>query len=532
MQPPSRPLPGAKTPNKRLVGLNARQREALAQVAHAHARGDLAGASANWLMASMEAPEHPEILRWAAQLHLADGDTPKAVAALRRAVEQRPDDPQLLVALGSALANEGDYEASLEPLRQAAGCTTQASDWLELAIAFDQQGQHAEALAAAEKTLGPTPQSSRARMMRARCLQAIGRISEAATEYRRVIANGTDAARAWFGLLDLKTEAITPAELHMLERAESLALDPDERSLLGFALGQALEAAGRFDEAFATLFRANRAAGGSRPWNPTAFSAQTSAITAACERITIDETCTRGTEVVFLVGLPRSGSTLFEQVLAAHPQVEGASELPWLERVLAQESQRRRLPLEIWAPQASAADWERLGQQYLAATAHWRRARPISTDKMPGNWRLAGAAMAMLPGAHFVDCRRDGVETGFSCFKQLFAPGLANWAFDFAHIAAYWKDYLAVAGRWSARQSQRFRTFHYEALVAEPETCIRALLEFCALPFEPACLTPHTANRAIRTPSSAQVRQPIRSGTARAERYASWLGSFRQRMET
>lgn len=528
---PPRATPAAKTPDKRLTGLNARQREALAQVALAHARGDLSSASANWLMASMEAPDHPEILRWAAQLHLADGNTAKAVVALQHAVEQRPRDPHLLLALGSALATQGENAAAFATLRQAAECTMQAADWMELSIAFDQQGQHEDALAAADKTLAQAPQTTRARLMRARCLQALGRIPETAAEYRRIIATGRDAERAWFGLLDLKTEAITPSELAALERAESLALEPYERSLSGFALGQALEAAGRFEEAFATLIRANRAAASTRPWNPAAFSAQTRAITAACGQITMDENSTRGAEILFLVGLPRSGSTLFEQVLAAHPSVEGASELPWLERILAQESQRRRLPLETWATQASAADWERLGREYLAATAHWRSTRPVSTDKMPGNWRFAGAAMAMLPGARFIDCRRDGVETGFSCFKQLFAPGLADWAFDFAHIGAYWKEYLATADQWNARQPERFRTFHYEALVAQPESSIRALLAFCDLPFDAACLSPHAAQRAIRTASAAQVRQPIRAGTARAQRYGAWLDPLRRWME-
>ncbi len=514
-----------------MAGLNARQREALTELAIAHAHGDSAKASANWLMASMDTPDHPEILRWAAQLHLADGEPAKAVAALRRALEQRPDDPQLLLALGSALATQGEDGIALAVLRQATACTVEAADWLELAIAFDRQGHHEDALAAAERTLARSPDATRARLMRARCLQAMGRIAEAATEYRRVIASGHNTARAWFGLLDLKTEAIAEPELAALERAERLAMEAEERSLLGFALGQALEAAGRCEEAFATLTRANRAASIARPWNPAAFSVQARAIVAACEQAVIDEDSTRGAEVVFLVGLPRSGSTLFEQVLAAHPQVEGASELPWLERVIAQESRRRRLPLEKWAAQASAADWQRLGQDYLAATARWRRERPLFTDKMPGNWRLAGAAMAMLPGAHFVDCRRDALETGFSCFKQLFAPGLADWAFDAGHIAAYWRDYLHASETWSARQPRRFRTFHYEDLVADTEAAVRALLAFCGLPFDAACLAPHAARRAIRTASAAQVRRPIHAGTARAGRYGALLDPLRHAME-
>lgn len=523
-------MSASKAEKKRLAGLSARQREALAQVAIAHARGDAASASTNWLMASLDGPDHPEVLRWAAQLHLADGDSVKAVAALQRALEQRPDDLQLLLPLASALASSGADEASMATLRTAGEHAAHAGEWLELAIAFDRQGHHDDALLAAEKTLLHTPGTTRARLMRARCLQAMGRITEAAEEYRGVIASGQDAARAWFGLLDLKTEAISAEELAALERAEQLAMDAEERSLLGFALGQALEAATRHEEAFATLQRANRAAATIRPWNPTAFSIQNQAILSACQQIAIDEDTTRGKEVVFLVGLPRSGSTLFEQVLAAHPQVEGASELPWLERIVSQESQRRRLPLGKWVTQASAADWQRLGQEYLDATARWRRQRPMFTDKMPGNWRLAGVAMAMLPGARFVDCRRDALETGLSCYKQLFAPGLADWAFDIGHIGGYWKDYLHTSDIWNARQPRRYRTFHYEDLIAGTEPSVRALLAFCELAFDERCLAPHATRRAIRTASAAQVRKPIHAGTARAARYGTLLDPLRKSM--
>ncbi|MCX7555843.1 tetratricopeptide repeat protein [Xanthomonadaceae bacterium JHOS43] len=527
---PSAASPVSKAEKKRLTGLNGRQRQALAELAVAHARGDAATASAHWLMASMDSPDHPEILHWAAKLHLAEGDADKAVAALRRALEQRPDDLQLLLALASPLAAQGRHEEALDVLRHASTCTEEPTEWLALAIAFDQQGHHADALMAAERTLKMAPNTRRAQLMRARCLQAIGQIADAAAEYRRIIATGKNAARAWFGLLDLKTEVLPPPELAALEQAERLAMDEGDRSLLGVALGQALEAAGRFDEAFAALIRANRAAAITRPWNPVAFSVQTRDIVAACEKLAIEDDATRGAEIIFLVGLPRSGSTLFEQVLAAHPQVEGASELPCLEQVIAQESRRRRAPVERWAADADAADWQRLGQEYLATTTRWRRQRPISTDKMPGNWRFAGAAMAMLPGARFIDCRRDALETGFSCFKQLFAQGMANWAFDFDHIAAYWKDYLYASDIWQTRQPRRFRTFRYEDLIADTESSVRALLAFCGLPFDPHCLEPHMARRAIRTASAAQVRQPIRAGTARAAHYGPLLDPLRQSM--
>lgn len=184
----------SKTERKRLTGLNARQREELEELASAHGHGDVARASANWLILSMEIPDHPEILRWAAQLHLADGDIGRAVSALQRALEQRPDDPQLLRSLGSALASQGREEEAFAALQQAASCTVESEEWLALAIAFDQQGHHAEALAAAEKTLRQSPNATRPRLMRARCLQTIGRIPAASPRWPSTPASSRSPA--------------------------------------------------------------------------------------------------------------------------------------------------------------------------------------------------------------------------------------------------------------------------------------------------------------------------------------------------
>ena len=234
--------------------------------------------------------------------------------------------------------------------------------------------------------------------------------------------------------------------------------------------------------------------------------------------------------MIFIVGLPRSGSTLFEQILAAHPQVEGASELQDLGMVIQQESVRRGVPYPQWIPQASAADWQRLGRDYLARTARWRATRPRFTDKLPDNWKHAGVLRAMLPGATVIETRRDPLETAWSCFKQQFysQPHFAN---TLADIGACLRGCERALDAWRARDPARLRLHRYEDLLADPEAAVRRLLADCGLAYDPACLHFHAATRSVRTASAAQVRQPLRRDTARAAAYGDLLDPLRHALE-
>ncbi len=286
--------------------------------------------------------------------------------------------------------------------------------------------------------------------------------------------------------------------------------------MLEFALGKALEDAGEYESALAVFRRANDAVRASSRWDGPAFARRITELGAAFHDRPIAQGPPQGREAIFIVGLPRSGSTLVEQVLAAHPQVAGASELPYLNQVIDAESRRRGRPFPAWVGAASAEDWARLGRNYLDSSARWRTERPIATDKLPDNWMLVGAIRAMLPEARIIECRRDPLETCWSCYKQLFGPGLANFSYDFESLAQYWNA-CEQMGDWCTREyPQHFRIQSYEALVADPEAQIRELLEFCQLPFESACLEFQGAQRAIRTPSALQVRQPLRPATAAA----------------
>lgn len=527
---------------ERLRGLSVPQADTMRRVMQLHAAGDRLMSSQWLLQVALQAPDHPEVRLWQG-LHAADaGDWPTAAGHLARAADARRDDFGLWLRLATAQDHSDDAVAAQRSLAEAARTARSAGQWLQLSIECDRQGRYDEALAAADAHLALAPDSATGLLQRVRCHKALGRTAEAAADCRALIAADRESARAWFSLVDLKTVALDAAELQRLGRAASSPDRPaPERTLMDFALGNALEAAGEHAQALAALQRANEGVRAALPWDAAGFARRLAALervfahdapaapaaagTAASGAVAL------GGEVIFLVGLPRSGSTLVEQVLASHSRVEGASELPYLQLVIEAESRRRGRPLEAWAAQASAADWARLGQDYLRASARWRQQRPLATDKLPDNWLLIGAVRAMLPGARIVDCRRDAVETCWSCYKQLFAPGLAAYSYDFTSLAQWAAACERTGDAWAARAPHAVRVQHYEALVAEPEREIRALLAFCGLSFEPGCLQSHTAQRAIRTPSALQVRQPMRRTSTPAAGYGALLDPLRAALD-
>lgn len=532
---PSPPRPGASAADptadlrKRLRGLAPAHVVRMREVIRLHAGGDRRGFAMALLPLASEAPEHAEVLYWLGVLHSESGAWADAIAVLRRASALRDDDFRIWLRLATALAQGQDFEGADQAFAQALRCADTAHDCLELSIECDRHGLYAQALAAADAALQRDGQSARALLQRTRCHKALGHAEAAAADCRRLIALGRETARAWFALLDLKTVRLDETELAQLDAAaRKPGLPAQERELLDFALGHALEDAGDHAGALAAFQRANAAVRAATPWNAQAFAGRVEAVRSAFAPGRTTQATPQGREVIFLVGLPRSGSTLTEQVLAAHPQVEGASELPYLGQVLEAESRRRGRPFPAWVGDAGSEDWTRLGRQYLDLSARWRRGAPIATDKLPDNWLHVGAIRAMLPEARVIDCRRDPLETCWSCYKQRFGPGLAAFSYGFDSLGYYLHACEALGDFWARQHPEHVRVQSYEALVADPEAQIRALLDFCRLPFDPVCLDFQASARAIRTPSALQVRQPLRRASVRAAGYGALLDPLRQ----
>jgi tetratricopeptide (TPR) repeat protein len=514
---------------QRLSGLSPRVVRMVEQVAAGIDGRRLADARRALVGALVLAPNHSEVLRLQGVLCHLEKRYSEAVAILREALAANPDDALIMNNLGSALRASGDVDSALEMFARATAVEPSlTAAWFNLGKTLKSVARMEEACAAIEHALELSPDHVRARIVLGDTLKSLGRIDESARAFREALRRNPKAAQAWFSLSNLKTVPLSPNEAAQLKQAlNDRSLSDDDRIALGFSLAKALEDGGQFEQSFAALREANRLKRRQLPWDAEAFSSSMDAMRSACSRpAPAAAPSSQGHEVVFVVSMPRSGSTLTEQILAAHSEIEGASELPDLPQIVAEESRRRGVDFPGWFGQASAQDWERLGKEYLARTSRWRIDRPRFTDKGLSNWQLVAAAMAMLPNARVIVCRRDPLETCLSCFIQSFARG-QEFSYSIHDVAAYWKDFDRVCRHWIELFPDRVHTMVYEELLEDPEEVTRELLKFCGLSFEPACLRFHEASRSVRTASAAQVRQPLRSDTARAIRYGSALDELR-----
>jgi tetratricopeptide (TPR) repeat protein len=474
------------------------------------------------------APAHPEALRLYGILHHRLQRHAEAQAMLNQAIAQWPDYALAHSDLGNVQFASGQVDAAFASWRQACALAPDAAmPWFNLGRNLQLHGDTDAAIEALARAHELAPDFLPAPILLGDALVHAGRFDEADARYRAALALHPACGDAWRGLANIKTRPLSEADREQLAMAlKRTDLGPADRIAMGFALGKVCEDHGQHEQAFAALSAANTQLRELAPWNAGAFHAHVEAMLAACTGLPAPIDATLGHEVIFIVGMPRSGSTLFEQILAAHPDVEGASELPDLDQVFAEECARRQQPLLTWIGAGTAADWQRLGRRYLELTAHWRRSKPRHTDKLPATWLLSGVLAAMLPGARIVDARRDALEAGWSCYKQQFYR-LPHFACTLTDIAAYIRDYERAMTVWHAAAPQRIRIQRYEALLADPEREIRALLAFCDLPFDAACLDYHKARRSVRTASATQVRQPLQRDTARADRYGALLDPLR-----
>lgn len=445
---------------------------------------------------------------------------------MQRALEQRPQEALYHNAFAILLAEVGELDQAIDGLRRA--CELQPGfvmAWYNLGLFLMRSARFDEARDALRHTVTLAPNYAAARAQLADLLRMDNFRDEAIAEYRKLIAEQPWAGMAWWGLAEIKTLRLDTGDSDAMQRAlaHPRATDGD-RVATGFALAKAMDDQGRYAEAMQALATANDIARRHRTWNAAAAAATIDSIRSAT--CTADAGQNLGTEAIFIVGMPRSGSTLIEQILASHSNVEGAAELTDLPMLIAEESNRRKKAYPTWLADLSSEDWRQLGQRYLERTARWRKQRPIFTDKLPNNWMHIGMIRAMLPGARIVVSRRDALETCFSCYRQYF-PG-NDYTRSFSDLASYWRSFDAAASYWAQKEPKHVYEHRYEDLLKDPEHQIRQLLTFCDLPFEEACLRFNETQRAVGTPSAMQVRQPLRTDTARASRYAELLNPLRQ----
>ncbi len=379
-----------------------------------------------------------------------------------------------------------------------------------------------------------TPESAELHLAIGHALKSLGRAGEAAQSYRAAAALRSGYAVACWHLATLSTFRFADAELERMMREEAdTRTNPVDRYHLCFALGKALEDRGEYAQSFHYYQRGNALKKGECRFRPEILENIARRQVATCTpeffAARRDWGCPDAAPI-FIVGLPRSGSTLIEQILASHSAVDGTLELPNIAQLVADLQGRTRPGEEPRYPGALAKlgreECRRLGEQYIHDTRVYRRGKPFFIDKCPSNFQDLGFIHLILPNSRIIDARRDPIACCFSNFKQIFLPGAGpQFVYDFADLARYYRLYLELMRHWDAVLPGKILRIRYEQLVTDFPATVQRILEFCDLEPQPACLQFHATERAVHTLSAEQVRRPIdRAGLDQWRRFEPWLG--------
>ena len=512
----------------------------------------------------------PRLLQAAAAL--CDNNLPIAERLLRTHLKAHPTDVaaiRMLAETGARLGRHGDaeklltraielapnFEAARHNLaiilyrQQKMAEALSAIDWLLARDANNLQyrnlkaaslarlGEYEQAIPLYVQLSKEIPGEARIWLSLGHALRSAGRQQESITAYRKCLAVQPSFGEAYWSLANLKTFRFEQADVAaMQDLLRQTALSDDDRFHLHFSLGKAFEDAGEFADSFSNYAQGNRLRRQQTNYDPNEttqhverskalFSASFLADRTGCGAAEPDP--------IFVVGLPRSGSTLIEQILSSHSLVEGTMELPdisFLARRLSEQKQRKegsKYPEALG--ELEREQLRALGEEYLARTRiHRKSGRPFFIDKMPNNFAHVGLIQLILPNAKIIDARRHPFGSCLSAFKQHFARG-QGFSYSLEDLGHYYRDYTALMAHFDSVLPGRVHRVFYERMIADTEGEVRRLLDYCQLPYEETCLRFHENARAVRTASSEQVRQPIfTTSVEHWKNYENWLGPLRE----
>ena len=406
---------------------------------------------------------------------MAEGNWPLAIRMLRKVISSNPTDAEALGNLGAAYLQTGDTEKAEEVLDNA------------LKLAPD-----------TAEVLGNV----------ANLKKQMGDMSGAEAYYRRLLEQMPGSTRAWQELSLVKRFRITDPDIQTIENLlKSRHLDADGKMYAGFALAKAYEDISEYDMAFAHLDEANRIKRASLSFNISAFETGLDAITDAFNEEFISRNMGGGhpdPRPVFILGMPRSGTSLVEQILASHSKIHGAGELEELREVIIGAMPGFPAGVDELVPKTLS----NLGRKYANSLRNWDRRAARITDKMPRNFFFLGLIALILPRAKIVHCQRSPMDTCFSCFSQYF-PTAQEFSYDLKELGRYYQIYQRLMDHWHRVLPGRILDVRYEDVVSEPEQMARTLIGHCELEWEDGCLDFHKTKRRVATASAAQVREPV-----------------------
>jgi tetratricopeptide (TPR) repeat protein len=474
-----------------------------------------------------ENPDNIDALHTLAQAYWGDEERVSDIEALlRKATQLAPGLVQAWIMLGLLLHQTDRSEEAIACYQRAAEIEPDnPSVWSGLGADYAQIGDMEKSAAAYGRSVALQPGQPGIHMSHAHALKALGRQAEALREYRAAIAQTPDFGEVYWSMANLKVFRFEPAEVAAMEQqVKREDLSPGADVHFRFALGKACEDAGDYDRAWEFYHTGNQRQRPLVSYDPVGFEVRHKQMAEVFTPEFLEQHAGQGfasDAPIFIVGLPRSGSTLIEQILASHSQVEGTLELPTLGDIAVSVARYRggRVEYPEAVRQLTARDFRAYGKEYIEQTKTFRTtSKPRFTDKLPNNFSHVGFAHLILPNAKIINARRHPLDSILGSYKQLFGKG-QNFTYDMGELVLYYRQYHEIMKHWQRVLPGKVLDVHYEETVGDLEAQVRRILAHCGLPFEEACLRFHETDRPVRTASSEQVRQPL---------YTRALGTWRR----
>jgi tetratricopeptide (TPR) repeat protein len=479
-------------------------------------------------------PDNVDALRMMGTIALSASRFDEAERYLRRAISEAPDFVGAIIDRGRALKEQSRFEAAIGCFRNAIEMEPgNVQAHFQLASTLSPAALTSEAIDAFQQTLELRPNHAGALLGLGHMLKTVGRQEEAVEAYRECIRLRPSSGPTYWSLANLKTYRLSDEDIQEMQaRVEAGNLNEESEVNFLFALAKATEDRGDYDRAWQYYREGNAKRRAAEYYDSTQTEVLHDRVIEVFGREFLAERGGQGNDdraPIFVVGLPRSGSTLIEQILASHSQVEGTSELPYVGHVAASLNLNRADGVNYPAAvrELGPAHAKTLGQEYIrAAQMHRTEGKPRFIDKMPNNFPAVGFIHMMLPNAKIIDARRHPLDSCLSCFRQLFGQG-QPFTYDLTDIGEYFLEYQRLMDHWHEVLPGRVLTVQYEDMVTDFDNQVRRLLEYCELPWEDACINFYETERPVRTASSEQVRQPIYSQSInRWRNYEQYLGEL------
>jgi len=487
----------------------------LEEAAQSMARDDGKRAEAIFRRILHENPNHIGALCGLAAISLGAGYPRDAERLLKHALKQSAHMPLIRRGLGQAYLEAGDLEEAEASVRHSLLVDGESSpSWVLLGSVLAHSMRQGEALDAYDRALNIDPKQFRVALSRGHVLKTLGRRAAAEAAYRRCLELQPDFGEAYYSFADLKNYNFSDGELAAMQ--EALQRSPTagkSQAQIHFALGRAFEQRKQYQQAFVHYAAGNILRRRDAPFDAAGFEQKCRRVAATFSAEFVGSRSGSGSPdpaPIFVVGLPRSGSTLVEQVLASHSCIEGTMELPHILRFV-RELDHDGGAADTYPESVTGLSKQRLedlGARYIKETRIYRSDRPRFIDKMPNNFSHVGLLQLILPNATIIDVRRNPMDACFSAYKQHFAQGQA-FTYDLEDLGRYYRSYIELMDHWDRTLPGKVFHLAYEDLVKNTETVVRQLIAHCGLEFEPSCLRFHETQRSVRTASSEQVRVPM-----------------------